>query len=179
MREAGTKSLGNFVLEHGKGIANTVSVKTAAASYSRSQPRLCVSLDLSPPPLPLSVAPSLSLGIEIVAEVAATAAEERARLMSAEVFSRDASIWAPFSVPCPSLPYADPDRRALLLFLLLFFLLPRLNLFSLFSALSLRTLTAGIMQRGVSFHSTFHFSFVAPRRLREGGKGKRKRRLEG
>lgn len=32
--------------------------------------------------------------------------------MSAEVFSRDASIWAPFSVPCPSLPYADPDRRS-------------------------------------------------------------------
>lgn len=69
--------------------------------------------------------------------------------MSAEVFSRDASIWAPLS-RFLALPYLTPTPTvALLLFLLLFFLLPRLNLFSLFSALSLRTLTAGIMQCGV------------------------------
>lgn len=99
--------------------------------------------------------------------------------MSAEVFSRDASIWAPFSVPCPSLPYDDPDRRSPPLSSPLLPPPPSQPLFLILGPLSLRTLTAGIMQRGVSFHSTFHFSFVALRRLREGGKEKRKRRLEG
>lgn len=71
--------------------------------------------------------------------------------MSAEVFSRDASIWAPFSVPWPSSPSDS--------FSSLSFLPP---------PPSSRTPATGIMQCSVSFHSTYHFSpctgKAAPRR---------------